>query len=278
MAELEIQGTKICYEDLNPKAEHCVAFFNGVMASYASWYLLYPVFQKMGWRVILHDMRGQLKSGKPEGPYSFKQHADDAKALFDHLGVRNVHCIGTSYGGEAAMRMAFEYPEYVASLSLIGVTSELDEVLKGFMKNWLFLLDHGDGEDMFWGLAHTIYGDKFLAENHTMLQGRAAAVKNNPDGYLDGLKILFSTFANDVTMSDQLHRIKCPALVLWAEDDFLQPRKLSEIIVNNIPNSEFMIIPGSGHVTIFEKPKELASAITGFVLKNELLAKGLITT
>jgi len=274
MALFQTSGVNIYYEEHgNPDSENCVAFFNGVMASCASWFLLYPVFVKMGWRVILHDFRGQLKSDKPAGPYTFKQHADDAKALFDHLGVKRVHMVGTSYGGETAMNFAVEYPEMAASLSLIGVTSELDEVLKGFIQNWKFMLATGDGETMFWGIAHTLYGNKFLADNRQMLAGRAIAIKNNPDGYLDGLKFLFDTFENDVTMTDQLHKIQCPALILWGEDDFLQPRKFSEIIAKTIPNSEFFIIPGSGHVTIFEKPKELASAIVGFALKYALFLK-----
>jgi 3-oxoadipate enol-lactonase len=274
MAVFQTSGINISYEDKNPDGEHCVAFFNGVMASYASWYLLYPFFEKMGWRVILHDLRGQLMSDKPEGPYTFKQHADDAKALFDHLGVKKAHLVGTSYGGETAMKFAMEYPEMAASLSLIGVTSELDEVLKGFVDNWLSLVSTGDGETMFWGLAHTLYGHKFLNENREMLSQRAVAIKNNPNGYLDGLKILFETFANDVFMTDQLHRIKCPSLVIWVEEDILQPRKFSDIIAREIPNSEYMIIPGSGHVTIFEKHQELASAIIGFALKTALTTQG----
>ena len=37
-----------------------------------------------------------------------------------------------------------------------------------------------------------------------------------------------------------------------------------------IPDAEFLTIPGCGHVAIFEKPRELESAILGFILKHVL--------
>ena len=74
-------------------------------------------------------------------------------------------------------------------------------------------------------------------------------------------------------MTDQLHRIQCPALVLCGEEDILKPRKFSKIIASHIPNSEYLVIPDCGHVSIYEKPKELESAILGFILKHELFIK-----
>ena len=270
MAVFETSGINIYYE-VKGKAdsEHCIAFLNGVMASVSSWALLFPVFESMGWRIILHDFKGQLKSDKPQGPYTFKEHVDEAKALFDHLGVKKVHLVGTSYGGEVAMKFAVEYPELIKSITVIDSVSEIDPVVAGFALGWKTLCDSGDGETFFWGIAPSIYSPAFLAENHEMLSQRAKALKENPDGYLEGQKNLYDTFVNDVFITDQLRRIKCPALVVCGEDDILKPPKFSKIIADNIPDSEYIIIPECGHVTIFEKPKELESAVLGFILKHE---------
>ena len=269
MAIFQNAGVNLYYEDIgDPSSERCVAFLNGVMASASSWSQLYPAFERRGWRIILHDFRGQLKSDKPQGPYTFKTHVDDAKALFDHLGVKRVHLVGTSYGGEAALKFAIEYPELTASITVIDAVSELDPVVEGFVASWKLFCDSGDGEAFFWGIAPSIYSSKFLAENHPMLQQRAKAIKDNPDGFLEGQKALYDTFVNDVYMTDKLHRIQCPALVVCGEKDILKPPKFSKIIADNIPNSEYILIPDSGHVTIFEKPKELESAVLGFLLKN----------
>ena len=101
-----------------------------------------------------------------------------------------------------------------------------------------------------------------------MLDSRAKAFKSVEDSYFEGQKILYETFKNDVYMTDQLKDIQCPALVVVGEDDLLKRVKFSKIIANNIPNSEFIIIPDCGHVPIFEKYKELNSMIYGFVSKN----------
>ena len=269
MAEFMVNGTKLYYEiHGDPDGKETIAFLNGVMASTNSWELLYPIFERLGFRVVLHDFKGQLKSDKPAGPYTFAQHCAEAKALFEHLGVEKLHLVGTSYVGEVSMKFAILYPEMVKTISIIDSVSELDPVLKGFVLGWKILCDTGDGEAFFWGMAPSIYGPKFIEQNHEMLAHRAKAIKSNPNGYLEGQKILYDTFAQDVTMTDDLTKIQCPALIICGLDDILKPPKFSQILADTIPDAEYITLPDCGHVSIFEKPRELQSAISGFVLKH----------
>lgn len=268
MAEFQVNGTTLYYEVKgDPNATETIAFLNGVMASTNSWALLYPIFERLGFRVILHDFKGQLKSDKPEGPYSFAEHCAEAKALFQSLGVKRLHLVGTSYGGEVAMKFAILYPEMVQTISVIDSVSELDAVLKGFVLGWKTLCDTGDGETFFWGMVPSIYGPDFLKANEAMLGERAKAIKSNPNRYLEGQKILYDTFAQDVEMTQELPRIQCPALIICGVEDILKPPKFSQIIADAIPNAEYVLLPGCGHVAIFEKPRELESLISGFVSK-----------
>lgn len=252
----------------DPNGKETIAFFNGVMASVSSWALLTPVFERAGFRVILHDFKGQLKSSKPAGPYTFAQHCAEAKALFAYLGVERLHLVGTSYGGEAAMKFAMLYPDMTKSISVIDSVSELDPVCEGFVLGWKLLCDTGDGEAFFWGMAPSIYGPDFIRDNREMLSARAKAMKDNPNGYLGGQKTLYDSFAADVYMTGELPRIQCPALILCGEQDILKPPRFSKLMAERIPNAEYLTIPGCGHVAIFEKPKELESAIFGFVMKH----------
>jgi len=269
MAIYEYNGTQLFYEELgDPNGKNTVAFLNGVMASTSSWAYLTPVFVKLGFRIILHDFKGQLRSSKPSGPYTFMEHCDEARALFEHLGVKKLHLVGTSYGGEIAMKFAVLYPEMVNTISVIDSVSELDAVLEGFLFGWSALCDIGDGELFFNGMAPSIYGPAFMASNRAMLAERAKAVKSFPADYLQGQKILYDTFLHNVTMTDELNKIECPALIICGENDILKPPKFSQIIADHIPNSEYLTIPNCGHVAIFEKPKELESAVSGFILKH----------
>lgn len=162
MPYFETGDARLYYEvHGDPNGRETIAFLNGVMASVSSWTLLWPVFERAGFRVILHDFKGQLKSSKPAGPYSFAQHCAEAKALFEHLGVEKLHLVGTSYGGEVAMKFAILYPEMTRSISVIDSVSELDEVCKGFVVGWKALCDTGDGETFFWGMAPASMGRTF---------------------------------------------------------------------------------------------------------------------
>ena len=133
----------------NPNSKKVVAFFNGVMASTSSWGLLYPIFEKLDYKIILHDFKGQFKSDKPEGPYTFEEHVLEAKALFDFLGVKKVNIVGTSYGEEINMKFAYMFPKMVNSLSLINSVSKLNEIVKGFVAGWKVYCDTKDGETFF---------------------------------------------------------------------------------------------------------------------------------
>jgi len=269
MPYFTVNGVKLYYQIKgNPEAKETVAFLNGVMASVASWVYQIPVFEKLGYRIILHDFKGQTLSDKPDGVYSFKEHAAEAKALFEHLGVEKVHLIGTSYGGEVAMRMAIDYPEMVKSLSIINSVSELDEVLIHFVRTWKDLAQTGDAEKFFWGMTPSIYSSNFIKNNREMLEQRAQALKMISPDYFKGQISLYETFEQDLNLTGELAKIKCPALVVCGENDILKPPKFSKIIADNIPNSEYVIIPDCGHVTIFEKPETLNTLLLGFVLKN----------
>jgi len=269
MAIAPINGINLFYEEKgNPESKTVILFLNGVMASTSGWNLQIPVFEKLGFRIVLHDFRGQLKSDKPKGPYTFKQHALDTVALMDHLKIPSAHLIGTSYGGEVAMKMAIDHPDRVKSLAIIDSVSELDSVLSSFVYGWKDAAQTKDGERFFKLMLPSIYSDTFIKNNTEMLSKRTQAMKTMPESYFDGQIELYDAFLNDVTMTQDLPKITCPTLVVCGENDILKPRKFSQIIVDGIKNSEYLIIPDCGHVTIFEKPAALNSTLLGFIVKQ----------
>lgn len=268
--QFEIDGVKLFYEVKgNENSETAVVFFNGVMATTNSWYGMLPGFEKLGLKIVLHDFMGQMKSDKPEREmYSFEEHCRQAKALFDSLNVKGVHIIGTSYGGEVGMKFAMMYPDFVKTLSIIDSVSEVDDISRCFVSSWKTLADCGDGEKFFWGMAPSIYGNKFIAENRQVLEKRAKACKLVGKDYYDGQKILYDTFCNDLDFTSELNEIRCPTLIICGENDILKPPAMSMIMHRNIKGSEFVVLPECGHVAIFEKPNELVSVILGFIFKN----------
>ncbi|MBU9710456.1 alpha/beta fold hydrolase [Evansella tamaricis] len=269
MPFFEMNNGKLFYEIKGTgKKEIAVVFLNGVMTTTASWALYYPLFEKLGYSVLLHDFKGQMKSDKPKGPYTFKDHASDLKQLLDYLEIKKIHIISTSYGSQVGLRFAMDYPDETGSLTIIGGASEIDDNARLFVEGWKKFAEKGSGEEFFWGVVPSIYHNDFVSANRGFLDERAQLLNEIHPDYFKGQINLYDTFINDTTMTGELEKIGCPSLVLVGEEDKLMPRKFSEILVKKIPQAEFAIIPNAAHVTIFEQPEVVKSIITGFVVKN----------
>jgi 3-oxoadipate enol-lactonase len=151
------EGKKLYYEILNSDGKRGTVFFlNGVMASASSWSHQSKALEKEGYRMVFHDFIGQLLSDKIEGDYSFLKHSNDLFELVTFLDEKNIHLIGTSYGGEVAMKFASMYPELVKSITIIDSVSELDDKLIDSVNNWIDLASTYDGEVFFRGMLPSI--------------------------------------------------------------------------------------------------------------------------
>lgn len=238
------------------------------MTTTSSWYGYYPAFEKLGYRILLHDFKGQIRSDKPEGPYTFDEHAADVKCLIDQLGIGKIHLVGTSYGSQVAMKFAIHYPENVASFTIIDGASEIDETSRLFVEGWKYLALQKKGEEFFWGAVPSLYFNDFVAANKSFLDERAVMLNEIDESFFDGQTYLYDTFIQDSNFTEELKKIQCPCFIVWGEQDLLTPRKFSEILVENIPNTEFVVVPKSGHVTIFEQLETVKTLMLGFVVKH----------
>ena len=275
MQTIKRDGIMLAYEVKGPKdAKETIMFHNGVMASYTSWSIYAKLFERLGLRVILYDMRGQLLSDKPQGPYTFKTHAMDACAIMDAVGVKQAHMVGTSYGGEVAMKMGIIVPDRVASLMVIDSVASIDEQVKRFIELWIMLAKTEDAERFFEGVKATLYHPEYIKQHQADMAKRVEAMAQLPVEYYRGQVTLYETFLHDVDMLDDLQDITAPTLIVCGADDILKPVKFSEAIHRSIDKSEFVIIPDCAHVAIFEKPQELLTLMRGFVIKNTTWSKG----
>jgi pimeloyl-ACP methyl ester carboxylesterase len=71
------------------------------------------------YQLIRYHKRGWVGSTHTPPPVSVADHAADAAALLDHLGLRPVHIAGHSSGAAVAAQLALDHPEYVHTLMLL---------------------------------------------------------------------------------------------------------------------------------------------------------------
>lgn len=160
------------------------------------------------YRVVRLDLRGHGASQvpPPDSPLDMDRLVKDTIELLDHLGCKAPHIVGNSAGGYVAQNLAMEHPDRLTSLMLFGSTPGLKnsqaaswlprvakEGLRPFLADTIsdrFPLDRTDPRQIEW----------FLDE----------AAKNDVP-YLARFIGLMTT----LEWSDQLHRIKCPTLVVY---------------------------------------------------------------
>ena len=74
------------------------------------------------YQLIRYHKRGWVGSTHTPPPVSIGDHAADAAALLDHLGVRRAHIAGHSTGASIAAQLALDHPEKVHTLTLLEPT------------------------------------------------------------------------------------------------------------------------------------------------------------
>ena len=167
----------------------------------------------------------------------------------EHFGL-----VGTSYGGNLALRVALAAPERVSALWLMGCDPDVPKA---------------GGPDM------------------------AAALESSPDAVIDMLSGLvvrkedvessavFKAMAGRVggaagaaqaraagsrtEVISQFGTLTMPALVLWGEDDAIAPVAVGRTLADVLPNAQFEIFKGCGHLPTLERPAESAALFRAFL-------------
>ena len=87
------------------------------------------------YQLIRYHKRGWVGSTHTPPPVSIEDHAADAAALLDHLGVRRAHIAGHSTGASIAAQLALDYAEKVHTLTLLEPTLVSLPLGQAFLKS-----------------------------------------------------------------------------------------------------------------------------------------------
>ena len=263
MAYFELDGKKLYYE-VHGQGEPII-MLNGVIMSTASWQMFVPAISKHN-QLILLDFFDQGQSDKLVGEsYTLARQVAALKGLYDHLGLKKASVVGTSYGGNTALKFASEYPDMVEKLIIFHATPKTSDWLQSIGKAWI---SSKDNPQNFYNTAiPVIYSPEFYNDNlEWMHQRERLLVENvftNKD-FMDAMERLTNS-GNCHDVRDQLGQITAKTLVVSAEHDMLTPKEDQQFIVKNIKNAELVHLPDSGHASMYEKPTLYVSLILGFV-------------
>lgn len=111
---IDVGSDQLWVEDLGGDDPPVVLLHPGIHDS-TVWDPVLPLLD--GLRVIRFDRRDFGRSSEATQPF---RSMDDLTAVLDHLGLASANLVGNSMGGEAALALALEHPERVASLTLLA--------------------------------------------------------------------------------------------------------------------------------------------------------------
>eukprot|EP01052_Picozoa_sp_SAG31_P042849 SAG31_NODE_6939_length_1843_cov_1.291858_1_plen_410_part_10 len=89
-------------------------------------FLYWPLLERMqgyGYCTLVFDYRAHGRSEVAPGAYTTELFGEDAATIIHKIFSKRVHLFGWSIGGAAAYYLALEYPDMVASLTVLGMTS-----------------------------------------------------------------------------------------------------------------------------------------------------------
>ncbi|MBO2464663.1 haloalkane dehalogenase [Actinomadura violacea] len=114
MPVVDVLGSTMYYEEVGDGAP--VVFLHGNPGSSRLWRQVLPAMGGGG-RLLAPDLIGMGRSGKPDVPYRFDDHARYLDAWFDALGLDDVVLVGHDWGGALAFDRAARHPGRVRGVA-----------------------------------------------------------------------------------------------------------------------------------------------------------------
>ena len=262
MAQFEFKGKMLYYETHGEGSP--IVLLNGLMMSTLSWkQFVRPLSAEN--KLILMDFFDQGRSAKyPNEPYNLDLQVAAVKALFDHLGLEKAAVAGISYGGNAALKFACEHPEYVSRLIVFNATAKTGTWLRELGQSWT--MSAADPMHFYYTTIPVIYSQEFYNSRPEWMAVRRDFLTNHVftnKEFMDGI-VRLTRSADDYNVEGQLDKITAKTLLVASETDPITPAHEQYKLRDLIKNSELVLLPGTGHATMYEKPALFISLLLGF--------------
>ncbi|HTT73704.1 MAG TPA: alpha/beta hydrolase [Thermoplasmata archaeon] len=234
-------------------------------------------------RVVLFNPRGVGHSWAPKSPtdYTIPQQAEDLEAIRRALKISELHLLGYSAGGFAALEYAHRYESRLTSLLLCATAGSAEEVRQAHRMVLAVASPKVRGR-----LRELTKAGAFDTDEYRRLAERAfqpfqtqflrggdppdwKATKLNPVVYRAMMTRTGDEFAVDGTIARwdgrrYYAKIETPTVVVVGRYDyFLQP---SVEMAERIEPAHLRVLAHSSHMEVLEQPKEFLSTIREFLV------------
>ena len=227
------------------------------------------------YQLIRYHKRGWVGSTHTPPPVSIAEHAADAAALLDHLGVRRAHIAGHSTGASIGAQLALDHPEKVHTLTLLEPTLVSLPLGGPFLRaaGPVFEAygsgDHSGAFAMFVAAASGLDWETCRALLEERIPGVVTQSIKDADTFF-GIEL--PAVAEWTFGPEQAAAIRRPVLsVIGAETQPLW-LEIAEFLRSSIPQVEELTVDGVGHLLHIQRPKPVARGMAEFLKRNTIAA------
>lgn len=218
-----------------------VVLLHGAFDNSEDWGYQVPALLAAGHRAVLVDSRGRGRSTLGGRPLSFSLLAGEVVAVLDALGLGRAAVVGWSDGAVIGLTLAMTRPDRVSRLFAFGVAAHLDG-LKDFEPS------------------------PILGRVFTRAKADYARLSPEPDGFeAMAARVNHLDEVEPVYTREQLASIAVPVTIAQGEhDEFVRPEH-SDYLVATIPGARKVLLPGTGHFAMLQRPDDFNRALLEFL-------------
>ncbi len=265
----EVDGVRVHYQEAGENSGPPIILIHGLASSTLVWSKVFLEFAAEGFRVIAPDLLGYGYSAKPRDfDYTITAQARMVERLLDKIGLDRAIIVGSSYGGAVAATIAFDYPERVQRLVLVGA------VMNNEPTRYLLMRLFGS----------PLIGDilsPLLLGSRRLLKRRMKHVYDRHSWVLDDHRIearhqplrtaaTHRAIIRTVRRWDadriqrEAHLIKKPTLLLWGENDLEVPLRYGQQLCDAIDDARLIVFRNCGHLPHEEFPRAFTEVVADF--------------
>jgi len=248
------KNIEICYQISGNENGPKMVLIHGLFLNSDCWKFQLEFFES-NFHILRFDLRGHGRSTKPEKQFVIRNYVDDMLALLNHIKwKRELYIIGHSLGGMIALVYGIENPSHVRKMV---IADSFCFVSQEAVTDVVGRINSSKLEEFAIGISErgmNPYDDE-----------KAEFVAKLVTEHMSKKNCLQATEASaGFNICENLKSLHIPITLLVGKKDITTPVWASTMMHQWLPQSELIILPDAGHLTIIDHPDEFNDQVFSF--------------
>lgn len=254
-----------------------ILLIHGIGDNSTTWHTVQSALAQR-FTVIAPDLLGHGRSDKPRADYSVAAYANGMRDLLSVLDIDSVTVIGHSLGGGVAMQFAYQFPQLVDRLVLVGsggVTKDVNVALRvasmpmGSEALALLRLPLVLPVMQLAGrIGGLVFGSTGVGRDlpHVLRVLNDLPEPKASSAFARTLRAVVDWRGQVVTMLDRCYLTESvPVQLIWGKHDAVIPVSHAQLAHAAMPGSTLEIFEGSGHFPFHDDPDRFVEVVEQFI-------------